>query len=227
MKNNSKYVVSNQSGIHDNLKNVVLKHRDSEFKKPVQEHNVQAFKDLCEAIQVVQGEVLLDSCCGTGQSSINLAHAHPDKLVIGIDQSEVRLSKAQQSQDNLLLLRANCEDIWRLMVEHDFKVSRHFILFPNPWPKSVHLKRRWHGHPVFKYLPELSEQVELRSNWKTYLEEFALAWHLITGNYCDVESYQPEQVNAGISQNAPYLTLFEKKYHQSGQELYRLVCKKG
>lgn len=224
MKNNSKSVTSNQTGVHDNLRNVVLKHRDSDFRKPVRDHNAKAFEDMLAAIQVADGDVILDSCCGTGLSSLNLARRFPNSLVIGIDQSEVRLSKAQKSAENLLFLRANCEDIWRLMVEQNIKVAKHYILFPNPWPKPVHLKRRWHGHPVFKFLPQISDYLELRSNWKIYLEEFALAWHLLTQSYPDVVSYQPEIINSEVTTKEPYLTLFEKKYHQSEQELFRIIC---
>ena len=51
---------------------------------------------------------------------------------------------------NCLLLRANMIDFW-LLVAHqsDWHITAHYILYPNPFPKSKHLRRRWHGHPVY------------------------------------------------------------------------------
>ena len=97
-------------------------------------------------------EVILDSGCGVGLSSIKLALAYPNTPVIGIDKSTHRLSKnkyTQQEDDcpsNLLLLRAELVDFWLLAATtNDWHVSRHYILYPNPYPKSKHLQRRWHG----------------------------------------------------------------------------------
>jgi tRNA (guanine-N7-)-methyltransferase len=222
--NNSKNVSSNQLGIHDKLVTTVIKHRDSEYRKPIREHNIRAFEQITDAIQEHHCEVILDSGCGTGLSSLHLAKANPELLIIGVDQSEARLKKAIFAQSNLIFVRANCEDIWRLMVEQGIKVYQHYMLYPNPWPKSIHLKRRWHGHPVFKLLPHLSNHVELRSNWKTYLDEFAMAWQLVTGQSSKVEAFQPHRVNCELY-GAEYLSLFERKYHQSGQRLFRLVCR--
>lgn len=212
-KNISKVISSNQSGIHEDLVQVVISHRDSRYQKPFQDHNLEAFERFFSAIQLERRPMILDSCCGTGMSSVNIAKEHPEHWVIGLDQSAVRLGKRDECPENLLLLRTNCEDFWRLCLENQISFEKHFILYPNPWPKKSHLKRRWHGHPVFDVLPKLSPNLELRSNWRIYLDEFALAWQLITGKTSRVESFTPEN----------YLTLFEKKYHQSEQSLYRLL----
>ena len=70
---------------------------------------------------------------------------------------------------NLILMRADLNDFYRLAADAGWRLARHFILYPNPWPKSVHLKRRWHGAPVFPYMLRLGGVMELRSNWKLYL----------------------------------------------------------
>lgn len=88
----------------------------------------------------------------------------------------------------------------------------HYILYPNPWPKAVHLIRRWYGHPVFPYLKLLAKETYIRSNWQTYLEEFQIAWQLLTNRTGDLEE---------LSVTTP-LTLFEKKYQFSQQKLYQL-----
>ena len=211
-------VYSAQTAPHENLRKVVAKHMASEFRKPLREHNIVAF-DRLRAFLVAHRQdkpLILDSCCGTGMSTRLLAEQNPDSLVIGVDQSLCRLEKHDAnrcSTTNYLLLRANCEDIWRLCVDEGIIFSRHFILYPNPYPKPAQLKRRWHAHPVFPILKDLTHETCVRSNWRIYLEEFRLAWEMLTRQ-------QPGTIT--LAQTDSPLTLFERKYAGSGQTLFEL-----
>ena len=154
---------------------------------------------------------MLDSFCGTGQSTAALALRHPDHLVVGIDQSAHRLQKHQLADaDNYLLLRANAEDIWQLLLREKTRVAHHYLLYPNPWPKSKHLQRRVHGHGSFRWLLQLGGSGEGRSNWPLYIEEFGVAMHL-AGRRGVVSRFEPRKP----------LTLFEQKYRDSGHILWR------
>jgi len=216
----SKHINCSQNGIHERLAEIVQKHKTTQFQKPYQSHNLEAFELLREKIRLqTHSSLILDSCCGTAMSTLILAERHPDSLVVGVDQSAARLSKVcdvdnqvRTLPDNCLLLRANCEDLWRLCVDHDIHFDSHYILYPNPWPKSVHVKRRWHGHSVMPYLPKIAERTILRSNWLLYLQEFSAAWQQLTG-----QASEPQQLNITTP-----LTLFERKYAGSGQALYEL-----
>ena len=66
----------------------------------------QAFRDV--GSKIARGRpLILDSFCGTGQSTRMLAVGNPDALVVGIDKSSERLRKqAEPLPDNALLLRA-------------------------------------------------------------------------------------------------------------------------
>lgn len=211
----SKEVESDQVNVHENLQSSVLKHIQQTYRKPYQTHNIEAFEffqtQLCKKSY---DKLLLDSCCGTAMSSITLALENPDSLVIAIDQSLKRLSKKDsQMPNNCVLIRANCEDFWRMCVEQSIVFDQHTILYPNPWPKSAHLSRRWHAHPVFPYLKPLAKKIILRSNWRIYLEEFQIAWQLLSQFSGEVRRLHIEKP----------LTLFEKKYWLSSQPLYELV----
>ncbi len=212
----SKAVFTNQTGIHERLPELVARHKAVPYRKPLRQHNLSAFdRFLKECEQRSHPPMILDSCCGTGLSSRKLAQQFPDHLIVGLDQSANRLFKDfgnPPAPDNLLLLQANCEDMWRLFSGNGIAFDQHYLLYPNPWPKSVQVQRRWHGHPVFPILPDLSATIELRSNWKLYLEEFAFAWALLTGELSNVFE---------ITESTDF-TLFEAKYARSGQALYRL-----
>ena len=135
-------------------------------------------------------------------------------LVIGVDRSSHRLARARSPlPDNALLLRARLEDFWRLLAGKGIGLSKHYLLYPNPWPKPGHLGRRWHGHPVFPLLIGLSRRLELRSNWRLYLEEFRAAAAICGTTAPPVVSFSGRQV----------LTPFERKYAASGHALFRLI----
>ncbi len=156
---------------------------------------------------------MLDSGCGTGTSTALLAARFPEAVVVGIDQSEARLSRFREpTPSNMRLVRARAEDFWRLLRADGIRPARHFLLYPNPWPKAAQLKRRWHGHPVFPELLALGGQLELRTNWRIYAEEFRMA-----AGICGIEA--PPVVSFSVE--SP-LTPFERKYAESGHRLYRL-----
>jgi tRNA (guanine-N7-)-methyltransferase len=212
---NSRTIQSAQCGPHDKLTELVLRHRDSNFSKPVAPWNEAAFES---AMCSWDGHMplLLDAGCGVGWSSLQLARHYPDHFVLGVDQSEDRLGRGKpgETPDNLLFVRADLVDFWRLLVQHKVRLSRHYILYPNPWPKIGHLSRRWHAHPVFPAILALGGELECRSNWRIYLEEFGLALGLLCDRPVQIEDWRVDEP----------LTAFERKYRDSGQALYRLTC---
>ena len=131
-----------------------------------------------------------------------------------MDKSADRLSKHGQSiGDNYRLLQVNLNDFWRLAVEANWQLTHHYLLYPNPWPKAKHLQRRWHGSAVFPAILQLGGELELRSNWFTYIEEFSRALQL-AGQDSLLEEYQSESA----------ITPFERKYWASGQKSLRLTA---
>lgn len=211
----SHIIQSNQSGTHDSLDSVVLRHLHSVFKRPFPQYSIEAFEPINELVSAHRGPLIIDSYCGVGESTASIAAAHPSALVIGIDKSSHRLDKHPQAYansqvDNYRLVRADVDDFWRLAVAANWRPNKHFILYPNPWPKSSQLKRRCHGSPLFPSILALGGKLEVRSNWAIYIEEFAQALTLV-GQPCSAEHFQPE----------PAITPFERKYQLSEQSLWR------
>ena len=220
---NSRAITSNQTGIHDDLEKVVGRHINSEFKKPIAAFSQTAFDELNKQVQAFlasspHGKVILDSCCGVGESSYHHAKANPNALVIGIDKSEHRIDKHEHHKhsqvENCLLVRGDLNDLWRMIADANWPISTHYLLYPNPWPKSKHLQRRWHGAPVFKYLPKIGERLVVRSNWPVYIQEFEVALKLL-GVDAKVAEYRADEA----------MTPFERKYWASGQSSWQLVAK--
>ncbi|MCB1937694.1 MAG: methyltransferase domain-containing protein [Rhodocyclaceae bacterium] len=214
---NSRIPRSAQQDVHDKLVARVVKHRETMFRKPCTDYNRAA---LADALAGWDGAapLILDAGCGVGHSTIALARAYPDHWVIGVDQSADRLNRrkpypAALMPTNMVLVRADLVDFWRLLLEGGHRLARHYLLYPNPWPKIGHLGRRWHAHAVFPVIPRLGGVLECRTNWQVYIAEYACALSILTGRDVCWETFEA---------TVP-LTPFERKYRDSGQALYRAV----
>lgn len=203
---NSKIVTSNQQGIHPNLESAVRRHLAHASRKPFSEHTLAAFAQAQAWIGERESPLILDACCGTGESTLNLAQQHPDALVIGIDKSIHRLQKHHGGSDRYLLLQADLNDFWRLARQAGWRLYKHYLLYPNPYPKSVHYKRRWHASPAFVDIIALGGELTVRSNWPLYIEEFVAALS-VAGIAAQCQVYS----------SATPMTAFERKYWGSGQ----------
>ncbi|MFI3245012.1 MAG: SAM-dependent methyltransferase [Ferrimonas sp.] len=216
MSANSRSVSSNQQGVHPQLARTVQRHLNTAFQAPYAEHSLRLFERLSDWRNChPQRPLILDSCCGIGESTQQLAARYPNALVLGLDKSAQRIAKHSAMADSAALYRverANLNDLWRLMVAANWQVARHYVLYPNPWPKAVHLQRRWHGGPLFPSLLALGGQLQLRSNWPIYLQECQQA--LALAGYRSQLSV--------IANSTPALTPFERKYRLSGHVLFKL-----
>ncbi len=216
----SKEIVTNQTGVHEKLHEVVSKHFEHRSQKPYQAHTKQAFDEINDIVQSFTGDIILDSCCGVGQSTRLLAKRNPNALVIGVDKSAHRINRnvdelvqedGVKPVDNYHLIRADLNDFYRLVNAENWPIKTHYILYPNPWPKSKHLQRRWHGSAVFPDIIALGDNIILRSNWRLYLEEFQLAAKIGGRAGQLIRVYDDEA-----------LTPFEAKYQASGQQCWQL-----
>jgi len=216
----SRIIVSAQEGVHERLESTVIKHLVTNFGKPISKFNTDNYDSAIQ--QINRDKIIFDSGCGNGKSTFQLAKKHQDAFVIGIDKSAARLNKSMSSKgeqerseiDNYCLVRADLIDFLRLASKDGIKLHKHYFLYPNPWPKSQHLQRRWHGSPIFKDIIQLGGVFEVRSNWKIYAEEFKMSLGI-----AGITS----KVNMMNHDNHHYISDFEAKYHRSGQALWQLL----
>lgn len=241
-------VTSNQDDIYKNLEQVVRKYATTRFLRPVADHTREAFESAKAFVlsyyknsPTTSGlAIVLDSGCGTGESTLHLARKFPHVPVIGIDKSAIRLTKAgnEHQQEiagtdqpaNAFWIRAELLDFWRLALEEvkagRWNILHHAIYYPNPWPKESEAGRRFHLHPIFPTALALSPVTELRTNWEIYAREFAEASKIICGLCTPAsDSTRPEIICEAFSPECPE-TAFERKYKDAGQQLWKTTVKK-
>lgn len=217
MQTPSRAVTSNQTGLHPRIAELVDRHARCEFLRPLAPSGLEPFEQAIAAWQSHSGSLIIDAGCGVGISTRKLAQQFPDAFVIGIDQSAHRLQRHTRWEStepsNFITVRADLVDFWQRMALARIHPVRHYLLYPNPWPKKAQLQRRWHGHPIFPTLLRLGGYLECRSNWKIYIDEMALALTQLTGIDVHTEQWPVNPAQA--------LTPFEQKYAASSHTLWR------
>ncbi len=214
----SRKVVSGQDGVHPQLIPVVDRHVAEPWLQPLHRPTTDAFAELEKLGVGPDQRLVLDSGCGTGESTRRIAMMLPDCLVIGVDKSLTRLSRTgavsfPYREGNAVWVRAELSSFWRLALHAGWRLERHYLLYPNPWPKPGQLRRRWHAHPVFPELLKLSGRLEMRCNWEIYALEFAAA----------VNRILKENVRPASLSDSEAISPFERKYRNSGHRLYSVV----
>lgn len=214
MTGNSAPVRSRQDAPHPRLRDVVQRHLAAAFRRTPGLAGRRAFAPVVE--RLASAPFALDAGCGDGTNTFDLARRNPGVIVLGIDKSAVRLAgalrriEAGAAPANAMLLRCDLVDFWQLAAQAKLRCTCQFLFYPNPWPKFEHLMRRWHAHPVLPAILALGGAIELRTNWRVYAEEFALALSLSGWRA------QRERLTCDAT-----LTPFENKYAASGHALWR------
>ncbi|WP_405329658.1 tRNA (guanine(46)-N(7))-methyltransferase TrmB [Fibrobacter sp.] len=265
-------VTSNQETLHKDLEEVVRKYARTTFLRPIADHTREAFAEVEEFVKkfydarnngspprcseddkrdvTAPVAVILDSGCGTGESTIHIARRFPGIPVIGIDKSCARLNKAgnpsqtagEDVPSNAFWIRAELLDFWRLALDHvrsgQWTIPYHAVYYPNPWPKQSEATRRFHMHPIFPTLLALGETIELRTNWEIYAREFAEAARIAAKELNGSPTLRFEDDERGDSHSGTGKTIkcesfdpenpetaFERKYKEAGQKLWRTIIK--
>jgi len=91
-------------------------------------------------------DVWLEVGFGSGEHLFDQACAHPDIGLIGAEPYEAGVAKllsklAEAPPANILIHEGDARDI--IAALPDASLGRVFILFPDPWPKTRHHKRRF------------------------------------------------------------------------------------
>jgi len=212
-------VTSKQNGVHPRLERRVRRHLEAPWLQKLHLPSQENYRQLVREGAFSGGQALiLDSGCGTGKSTRRLAARFPEHLVIGVDRSIKRLAKSGVTsgflqRENYILVRAELATFWRLLLSGGFSPQRHYLFYPNPWPKPGHLSRRWHGHPVFPQLLALGGEIEMRCNWEIYAREFAQAVEFATNVNMNVTEIQPDTA----------VSPFEQKYLDRRQALFSVI----
>jgi len=177
----------------------------------------------------------VDLGCGDGSFLCELAQLHPDRDFLGIDRLVGRVAKACRKAiavENVRIL--NVESSYAVgYLLPEGSVETFYLMFPDPWPKRRHHRRRI----VTKAFLESTHRALENSgvlqiatdqfDYFRHIERLADASSLQISEKLDglKPSSLGEETSSGKNDNFP-LTKFERRFSALGVPIYRLALRK-
>lgn len=137
--------------------------------------------------------ILFEAGCGHGHWLTDFAEAHPETVCVGVDLISWRIRKGIEKRDkralgNLHFYKADLNELLAVLPA-GIRFERTVMLFPDPWPKARHHRRRMVQDAFLSQIAERTDpggQFCFRSDDRPYydwtiehLEEHA-AWQIDT-----------------------------------------------
>ena len=118
-----------------------------EWAEAQREGRVAALRELVVAELGAEGTLTLEIGCGHGHWLTAYAAAHPNERCVGIDLLGERLRKceakrAKRGLTNATFLKAEASEFLDAL-PRGLRLTRIFILYPDPWPKVRQNKNRF------------------------------------------------------------------------------------
>jgi tRNA (guanine-N7-)-methyltransferase len=161
----------------------------------------------------------VDLGCGEGSFLCEMAKRHPEKNFLGIERLAGRVAKTSRKAartDNVRVLHAETSYALRYLLP-ERSVETFYLLFPDPWPKRRHHRRRI-------FTPEFLSSVH------AVLDDDGVI--RIATDHADYFAYiqrlaerSADFATTEMSDQFPAST-FEKRFQRYGVPIYRLTLRK-
>jgi len=161
----------------------------------------------------------LEIGCGHGHWLSSIASCHKGELFVGIDLLSKRIRKADRKKkllnlDNVFFLKAEAGEFLEAL-PRNLHIKNTFIMYPDPWPKKRHHKKRLIQSYFLRMLHDKSHRgskLFFKTDHEAYLEwtKQAIAdsslWELGTEDWPhDASSYFEDLLGNSNSCSATYL----------------------
>jgi tRNA (guanine-N7-)-methyltransferase len=162
----------------------------------------------------------VDLGCGDGSFLCALAERHPNKNFLGIERMSERVGKAcrrARTLENVRVLHLETSYAIRYLFPES-SVSVFYLLFPDPWPKRRHHRRRIITSDFLDAIHiALVEEglLKVATDQLDYFDQIML----LSGGQSGLTVSKPDDVDLPLSK-------FERRFREAGAPIYRSVLRK-
>ena len=177
----------------------------------------------------------VDLGCGDGSFLCELAQLHPDRDFLGIDRLVGRVAKACRKAiavENVRIL--NVESSYAVgYLLPEGSVETFYLMFPDPWPKRRHHRRRIVTKDFLESTHRALENggiLQIATDQFDYFRQIERLAHASSLQISEkLDGLKPsslgEETSSGKNNNFP-LTKFERRFSALGAPIYRLALRK-
>jgi len=162
----------------------------------------------------------VDLGCGNGSFLCELASRHPDKDFFGIDRLVGRVARACRKSaalENVRILNVESSyAVGYLLPERS--VETFYLLFPDPWPKRRHQRRRIVTPEFFESIHRALADggfFRVATDQLDYFEQI-----------CGIGRDDSRFATVDVEDVDLPLTKFEQRFREQGAPIYRLALRK-
>jgi tRNA (guanine-N7-)-methyltransferase len=162
----------------------------------------------------------VDLGCGDGSFVCQLAQQFPDKDFLGVERLTKRVEKVRRKAekiDNLRVLGTDTFFAVRYLLPEN-SVETFYLLFPDPWPKRRHQRRRIFTGDFLDAVAGALEQngmLHVATDHRDYFKQIG-----------SVSRAHPEFEAVDLDGVVRPLTKFERKFREQDLPIYRLTLRK-
>jgi tRNA (guanine-N7-)-methyltransferase len=169
--------------------------------------------------------VHVDLGCGDGAFLFALAQRHPEKNFLGIERLSGRVEKASRKAakiDNMRVLNVETSYAVRYLLP-ERSVETFYLLFPDPWPKRRHHRRRI---VTPEFLSSIHSALEERGTLRIATDQ-ADYFDQISGSARSHSGFEIVDLSASPARTDLPVTKFERRFQAQGAPIYRLELRKA
>jgi tRNA (guanine-N7-)-methyltransferase len=162
----------------------------------------------------------VDLGCGDGSFLCELAPQLPEKNFLGIERLSRRVEKARRKSEtinNVRVLRAEISHALRYLLPEN-SVETFYLLFPDPWPKRRHQRRRIFTRDFLDYVAAALQKGGLLHAMTDQLDYFQQIEQL--------RQAHPQFEIVDVDDVPLQSTKFERRFCEKGAPIYRLTLRK-
>jgi tRNA (guanine-N7-)-methyltransferase len=182
----------------------------------------------------------VDLGCGDGSFLCALAEANPEKNFLGIERLTGRVAKACRKAgprrtggrvDNVRFVCVESSYAVRFLLPEE-SVETFYLLFPDPWPKRRHQRRRIVTQDFLDAIARALHPnglLRIATDQLDYFQQIErLARHVTEQSFSKLDWFNQSSFKFAFSDRCADLpiTKFEKRFRDAGAPIYRLALRK-